>query len=112
MQAQTHAPFADLTPVPRFLDQLAEELKRRMEDADVTGGLPALSLLSGLLFGKPGPGAASNGAAMTLAHLSGSALEAALKLPAPGCGMGLQVACPVSLMPRQYISVAMCKLCL
>lgn len=103
MQAQIHAPFADLTPVPCFLDQLAEELKRRMSDADITGGLPALSLLSAMLFGRPGPGAASNGAAMTLAHLSGSALKAALKLPAPGFGMGLQVGSPPSLMPRQHI---------
>ncbi|KAK9839340.1 hypothetical protein WJX84_007089, partial [Apatococcus fuscideae] len=88
--AQIHAPFADLTPVPRFLDQLAEELRRRLEEADITGGLPAVEMLSEMLFGKAGPGAASNGASMTLTDLSGSALEASLKLPAPGFGMGLQ----------------------
>ena len=86
-----HAPFADLTPIPRFLDQLAQELRRRMEEQEVTGGLAAVKLLSELLFGRPAPGAASNAATLGLASLSGSTLEAALKLPAPGFGLGLQV---------------------
>lgn len=93
-QAQIHAPFADLTPIPRFLDRLGAELRRRMEEAGISGGLPGVQMLSEFLFGKAGPGAASNGAAMSLTSLSGSALEAALKLPAPGFGMGLQVRIP------------------
>ncbi|KAK9862202.1 hypothetical protein WJX84_007711 [Apatococcus fuscideae] len=88
--AQVHAPFADLTPIPRFLDALGEELRRRMADEGVSGGLPAVRMLSQFLFGRPAPGTPANGATLSLSALSGSTLEAALKLPAPGYGMGLQ----------------------
>ena len=91
LQAQVHAPFADLTPIPRFLDALGEELRRRMADEGVSGGLPAVRMLSQFLFGRPAPGTPANGATLSLSALSGSTLEAALKLPAPGYGMGLQV---------------------
>ena len=65
-----------------------------MEQEGVSGGLPAVKLLSELLFGPPGPGTASNGATLSLPSLSGSALEAALKLPAPGYGLGLHAPSP------------------
>ena len=55
-QAQIHAPFADLTPIPRFLDGLGAELRQRMEEAGVSGGLPGVQMLSDFLFGKAGPG--------------------------------------------------------
>ncbi len=62
-----------------------------MEQDGVSGGLEAVKLLSDLLFGQPGPGTASNGSTLSLPSLSGSVLEEALNLPAPGYGMGLQV---------------------
>ncbi|KAK9903275.1 hypothetical protein WJX75_001714 [Coccomyxa subellipsoidea] len=51
--AQIHLPDEDLSPISAFLDKLGEELKRRMLAKEITGGLPALELLSQLLFGLP-----------------------------------------------------------
>lgn len=87
-----------------------------MEEAGVSGGLPGVQMLSEFLFGKAGPGAASNGAAMSLASLSGSTLEAALELPAPGFGMGLQVqrlstASLLQPVPEAASAVSFCLRC-
>lgn len=49
-QAQCHYTCSDLLPVSRFLDDLAAELLRRMNAANVSGGEAALRLLTQLLF--------------------------------------------------------------
>ncbi|EFN56755.1 hypothetical protein CHLNCDRAFT_144213 [Chlorella variabilis] len=49
-----HQHFAELAWVRQALDALGVELRHRMEAEGVRGGLPALRLLSQLLFG-PGP---------------------------------------------------------
>lgn len=50
MQAQICYPLSDLSGVSNYLDKLGEELKRRMAAAGITGGMPALELLSSFLF--------------------------------------------------------------
>ena len=50
MQAQIFYPFSDLSGIPEYLDKLGSELKGQMAAAGITGGMPALKLLSSFLF--------------------------------------------------------------
>ena len=55
VQASLHHPLADLSWVKTALDSLGAELRRRLAEQGVAGGLPALEILSGLLFGPQPP---------------------------------------------------------
>ena len=50
MQAQIFYPLSDLSGIPKYLDKLGSEVKRQMAAAGITGGMPALKLLSSFLF--------------------------------------------------------------
>eukprot|EP00884_Botryococcus_braunii_P002387 jgi/Botrbrau1/12149/Bobra.0186s0061.1 len=96
--AELHFPFHDFTDVFSFIFALSEELKRRMAARNVTGGLPALKLLSDLLFGPPPPSLSGNGGGLhyqeTLDGIPGpwdwDSEKAALVVPPDGYGVGLK----------------------
>ncbi len=71
-----HHPLADLSWVRSALDALGAELRRRLAEAGVAGGVPALEVLSALLFGATPP----------VSHAGFAAIP-----PPAGYGMGLQV---------------------
>lgn len=39
LQAELYHPLSDVSAVQTFVDSLAQELKRRMQDAEVAGGV-------------------------------------------------------------------------
>eukprot|EP00877_Chromochloris_zofingiensis_P004120 jgi/Chrzof1/13709/Cz08g09030.t1 len=51
--AELYHPLSDVSAVQTFVDSLAQELKRRMQDAEVAGGVEALRLLNQLMFSPP-----------------------------------------------------------
>ncbi|CAK0786826.1 hypothetical protein CVIRNUC_010040 [Coccomyxa viridis] len=51
--AQIHYPTVDFAGIPVFLDELAGELKRRLEHRGISGGPKALTVLSELLSSQP-----------------------------------------------------------
>ncbi|KAK9822825.1 hypothetical protein WJX81_005639 [Elliptochloris bilobata] len=88
--AQLHYLYADLTPVARFLDELGLELRRRMAGAGVQGGLPALALLSELLFGRRDPALGQDYGEPPDDWAWTPADEARLVLPRPGYGLDIR----------------------
>ncbi|CAL8465273.1 g4808 [Coccomyxa elongata] len=93
--AQIHYPGEDLSAIGSFLDDLAVELLRRMQAQGITGGVPALELLSHLLFGPEPSGGHKEPEDVATPRRRRSQSDTppkldSLKVPEDGHGLGLR----------------------
>ena len=52
LQAQLFYPLSNLSAISTYLDELGDELNRRLKAANVTGGMAALDMLNKFLFAQ------------------------------------------------------------
>lgn len=91
LQAQAHYPLVDVFKVEAFLDELAEECKRRMVQTGASNDLEGLKVLNNLMFALPEDGRSA--AELLLQHVGTRCLLKLLLSFVAAAGSTVAAAC-------------------